>query len=389
MRTVTSHDVTRLLEQQRPPFVSICFPTEKTYPDRHQGAARYATLVDRAEQALARKYRATECRPLVDRLRALTHNEPLWTQAQSEQAGLAVLASPLSFDVFNLRNPPHERVAVATSYLLRPLIRVTQSADRFHILCLQRDEVRLYEGNRDGIERLEPNGVPLSVADALGNEVTVQRKEQAPAGKSPGEPHPAPRGKNAPPGHPAKGDDAKLEQERFFRAVDRAILERVSNPSGLPLVLVALPEQQAAFRAISKNAHLVSAGIEHSPAGVAPKQLLEQAWPCVEPTYLARLGQFIDDFGTAQARGLATDEIATAALAAHAGRVGRLLVDADFTSPGQIDPETGKVCSTNDDADGDIVDDIASLVLRKKGEVIVVPSERMPTTKGIAAVFRF
>src|SRR4051812_43750815 len=98
MRTVTSHDVTRLLEQQRPPFVSICFPTEKTYPDRHQGAARYTTLVDRAEQALARKYRATECRPLVDRLRALTHNEPLWTQAQSEQAGLAVLASPLSFD---------------------------------------------------------------------------------------------------------------------------------------------------------------------------------------------------------------------------------------------------------------------------------------------------
>ena len=96
MHTVTGNDVTRLLEQQRPPFVSIYFPTEKTYPDRHQGAARYGALVDRVEQALERKYRATERRPLVDRLRALAHDEPLWTHDQSEQAGLAVLASPLA-----------------------------------------------------------------------------------------------------------------------------------------------------------------------------------------------------------------------------------------------------------------------------------------------------
>src|SRR5207244_7815612 len=133
----------------------------------------------------------------------------------------------------------------AASFHVKPLLRIVQSADRFHVLCLQRDAVRLYEGNRDGLDPITPAGVPLTVTDALGEEVVVQRKEQTYPGKSRGEPHPAPRGPNVPPGHPATRDDAKLDSERFFRAVDRAVWERVSRPSGLPLVIAALPEHQA------------------------------------------------------------------------------------------------------------------------------------------------
>ena len=71
----------------------------------------------------------------------------------------------------------------------------------------------------------------------------------------------APRGPNVPPGHPATRDDAKLDSERFFRAVDRAVWERVSRPSGLPLVIAALPEHQAVFRAVSRNSQLLEAGV--------------------------------------------------------------------------------------------------------------------------------
>jgi hypothetical protein len=37
----------------------------------------------------------------------------------------------------------------------------------------------------------------------------------------------------------------------------------------------------------------------------------------------------------------------------------------------------------------DLLDDIAELVLRKGGEVVVVPSEKMPTPAGVAAIYRF
>jgi hypothetical protein len=389
MHTFTNEDLTRLLDRQEPPCVSIYFSTEKTYPERHQGPVRYGNLVDRAEEGMRRKYPTAKVQPLHRRLRALVDDSALWTREQSEQSGLAVLASPTLFDTFLLRNPPAERVAVADSFLIRPLLRVAQSADRFHVLCLQRDEVRLYEGNRDGLTLIEPAGVPLTVTAALGEEVTVQRKEQVPGGKSAGEPRPAPRGKNVPPGHPAKGDDAKLDQERFFRAVDRAVWGRVSRESDVPLVLVALPEQQAAFRAVSENPRLLGAGVERSPARATERELLAEVWACVEPMYLARLGQLVEDFNVARARGLATDDLDAAAHAAHAGRVGRMLVVADRSLPGQIDLQTGAVRPADDPVAGDLLDDLAALVLRRKGEVVVVPPERMPTATGLAAVYRF
>jgi hypothetical protein len=40
-------------------------------------------------------------------------------------------------------------------------------------------------------------------------------------------------------------------------------------------------------------------------------------------------------------------------------------------------------------AAGDIYDDLAEAVLRNGGEVIIVPVERMPTTTGIAAIYRY
>jgi len=376
MRTVTTEDLSRLLDQQAP-CVSIYFATEKTYPDRHQGRTQYDNLVDRAEEALRRNYPAAAVRPLLDRLRDLTKESAFWTRDQSEQAGLAVLASPASFDTFPLRNPPPERVAVADSFLIRPLLRVTQSDDRFHVLCLQREQARLYEGNRDGLRLIEPAGVPLTAEDALTNQIAEQRRQQVPGED------------RIPPGHPAEGEDAKRQGERFFRAVDRAIWEQVSRPAGLPPVLVALPEQQTAFRAISSNPQLLKVGVEIGPAGLSDRELLAKVWACVEPAYLARLGQLVNDFSVARARGLATDDLATAAGAAHAGRVGRLLVVADRAAPGRIDPATGAAQPADDPDAGDLLDDLSGLVLSRKGEVVVVPQERMPTATGVAAVYRY
>jgi hypothetical protein len=385
MRKVTKNDLDRLLEIQQSPCISIYMPTERTYPGRQQGPVRFKNLLDRAESAIQRRYPANNTQPLLTRLRELEADNSFWDQCRE---GLGILASSTTLDTFALRNPSRERIIVAEWFYLTPLVRVIQSADRFHVLCLQRKEIHLYEGNRDGLERIEPEGVPWTLTDALGDEVTVQRKEQVPAGKSAGEPRPAPR-KNGYVGHAAKGDDAKLDEERFFRAIDRAIWEHVSKPSGLPLVLVALPEQQSVFRRVSENPQLWSDGVEHSPAGLSEQQLLNETWKSIEPRYLSRLGQLVENYTRAKLRNQATDDLEDAATAAHNSRVGILLMDADRTHPGQIDSETGKVKFSDDPELGDLFGDLVRLVLLAKGTVVVVPSERMPTGTGLAAIYRF
>ena len=37
----------------------------------------------------------------------------------------------------------------------------------------------------------------------------------------------------------------------------------------------------------------------------------------------------------------------------------------------------------------DVLDDLGELVLKKGGQVVIVPAERMPTRTGIAAIYRF
>ncbi len=59
--------------------------------------------------------------------------------------------------------------------------------------------------------------------------------------------------------------------------------------------------------------------------------------------------------------------------------------------PGRIDASTGKVTAgkMGDPDVDDLLDDLGELTLKNGGEVVMVPAERMPTTTGAAAVFRF
>jgi hypothetical protein len=78
------------------------------------------------------------------------------------------------------------------------------------------------------------------------------------------------------------------------------------------------------------------------------------------------------------------------ARAAVAARVGTLLVEGDRVVPGRLDLATGAVRPGAADHEGDdLIDDVAEEVLRRGGEVVVVPAERMPVKSGLAATYRF
>ncbi len=38
---------------------------------------------------------------------------------------------------------------------------------------------------------------------------------------------------------------------------------------------------------------------------------------------------------------------------------------------------------------GDVLDDLAEMVFKSKGEVVVLPKERMPSATGAAAIYRY
>ena len=67
------------------------------------------------------------------------------------------------------------------------------------------------------------------------------------------------------------------------------------------------------------------------------------------------------------------------------------MVEADRILPGKLDSQTGKLefGSIDNPECGDIIDHIVKAVMKDKGEVVVLPSERMPSDTGLAAIFRY
>jgi hypothetical protein len=192
-------------------------------------------------------------------------------------------------------------------------------------------------------------------------------------------------------GHGARKEVIDRDAERFFRAVDRAILEHHSRPSGLPLLLAALPEHHHLFRQVSHNPFLMAEAIDIHPDALPIDALRDRAWRAVEPQYLARLAGLVEAFGEARSKGLGTDDLAQVAEAVIAGRVATLLIEADRQVPGRMDATTGRITFDNmarPEVD-DLLDDLGELALKMGGQIVVVPAERMPTSTGIAAIYRF
>jgi hypothetical protein len=383
MRQITTDELTKLVAAHDPPCISLYQPTHRRHPENQQDPIRYRNLLDDIQTSLREKYPTRQVRPMMERFQSLARDDRFWNHRTD---GLAIFSSPERFELFELQRAVPELIVVADSFHTKPLIRILQSADRYQILCLNRHEATLYEGNRDALDTVELTNVPSTIADVLGDERSPPTQMVGSYGTRTGG-----GGTAVHHGHGPQTDLVEADTGRFFRAVDRGILEHHSRPSGLPLMLAALPENHQWFREISHNPLLMRDGITVNPDALSTDELCEQAWDIVEPLYLARLEGLKESFHTARAQHAASADLSDVARAAVAGRVATLLVEADRVIPGIVDRISGatrpsELASPHVD---DMLDDLAEMVLAKGGEVVVVPRERMPTDSGLAAIYRF
>ncbi len=302
------------------PCLSLYQPTHRHRPENQQDPIRFRNLVKALEESLLQKYPASEAQALLDPFLALADDRDVWTHTLD---GLAVLGAKGLFRVYALPRPVAELAVVADSFHTKPLLRLLQSTDRYQVLAVNRQAIRLFEGSRDFLEEIQPApGVPRTITEALGEELSEPHQTVASYGGS--------GGAAMHHGHGGRESEVDIDAERFFRAVDRGVLEHHSRPSGLPLLLAALPEHHGMFHEVSHNPFLLEESIDvHPDALQSTDELRQRAWSLIEPRYLERLAALVEQFGTAKAKGLGEADLAQVAGAA----VGRPRRDASGRRP--------------------------------------------------------
>lgn len=370
-----------LLAEREAPCLSLYQPTHRQHPDNAQDPVRFRNLLKRMAASLGANHPARDVQALLRPFEALAEDRDFWNHAGD---GLAVLGAPGFFRVYRLQRPVAELAVVADSFHTKPLMRIVQSADRYQILGLSRHAFKVFEGNRDALDELSPiAGVPQTAVELLGK--TRDAREGAHRTHGPDATGATRHGTDV------KQDAEDRDTEQFFRAVDAAVLKHYSQPSGQRLILAALPQHHHLFRTVSANPSLMDEAIDVHPDAMSLDALREAAWEVVLPHYLQRLAGFVESFGAAASNGRGADDLPDIAKAAVAGRVETLLIEADRLSPGRIDASSGEITTadlTHPEVD-DVFDDLGEIVLKKRGEVILVPTDRMPTDSGVAAIYRF
>ena len=387
---ITQTHLTQLLKLEGSLFLSLYMPMARSFPDQEQNPVRYRNLLRKLRERVEAHGAAADP-ALLEPFEALVHDDDLW---RSPRNGLAVIGGEGVFKVFSLHQTVEECVCIDHQPYLKPLLQISQSAGSYQVLCVTRDAVRLLKGDQNLLEEVELHPeVPRSLEQALGTELTDKNQTGNPHGFSRAADRTSGAARHEA-GGGGKQEEIDIDRERYFRAIDKAIVEHHSR-SGLPLILAALPRNQAAYRAISHNPLLLEEGVSLDPGLLDAAALRAHAAEIITRRHNVWLDSVLERYGAAQGKSLASTDIGEIGEAVFAGRVSVLMVQSGRSLPGAVDPENGAVTLQGQDAGedtaaaSDVLDQLIPRASRNGAEVVVLPAGLLPEQSAAAAVFRF
>lgn len=362
-------------------YVSLYQPTHRHFPQNKQDPIVFKNLLKELESSLDQLQDKALKEKLMAPFYALQEDLDFWN---STQDGIAVLASRDRCIIYHLHVPVEPLAVVAHSFHIKPLLRAFQSIEHFQVIVLSRDSFSLYEGNQNEMEELElPEGAPRTMKDALGNQLTPRNLTFGSydgAGRTPMF-H----------GLDNTQNEIDKDTERYFRVVDSFVQKNFSNESHLPLVLVSLPEHHSIFQRINKNPLLMREAIPLSAQDLDIRDIKQKVHDLITRLESEKILGIKDRYQNARAEKLATSDLTEVAKAAVEGRIAKLLLEQFRIEGGTVARNTGKI--TRGDVSkpyyDDVLDDLAQIVLKMGGEVMLLKPEDMPEDTGAAAIFRY
>jgi hypothetical protein len=220
-----------------------------------------------------------------------------------------------------------------------------ESDRRLVILTISRDSARLYSASRETM-------VPADVNLPKGVQSVAARTDYD--------------GENTP------EDYRKAEGIQYLREVSKAVQD-YARRERLPVVLIALPENQGHFRALGNHPDLLWFGIDENPDAMSERDLHARALDALQPLLAQADKQVVDRFGSMTGGNRISTEIDEIADAAQNGRIDTLILS--------------DACEAQlDDA---LLDMALTFSLRNGGQARIVPQFMMPAQAPAAAIFRY
>jgi hypothetical protein len=383
MEILTEKDLQELVEQHGEWSVSLYLPTHRSLPEARQDPIRFKNLLRQVENALsARGLRTAARQQYLKPAQELLGDSSFW-RYQSD--GLAIFLSVDEFRKYRLPISFRELSVVSDRYHIKPLISLLSDDDRFFVLALSRNNVRLIEGSRYGASEIDLENMPDGLKEILRSydfEAQLQfhtRAQQA-------------GGERAAVFHGQGGgiDDIKPKLVEYFRQIDEGLRERFKSERA-PLVLAGVHSLFPLYRQVSTYVNLLDQGVAGNPESLNAEDLCNRALEIVEPHFLREREAASSRYHELAGTGRTSNDLHEIVAAARAGRIEILFVAVGVQTWGRLGDD-GRLIVIHEKpeaGDRDLLDLCAVHTLLNRGLVYADEPNAVLGGGRIAAVFRY
>lgn len=378
MDLITRTELEQLAASTAGPHVSLYLPTHRAGRETEGDPLRLKNQLTAVEAALIEDgHTRAGARELLAPAWTLLDDTVAW---QHMADGLALFLTADGMRSYRLSLQLPDLAAVGDRFVLSPLLPLLND-ERFLALTVSQKQVRVLEGDRSTVARLDLQGVPESFYDVYEDD-EIARADKAP--------RPAPSGSSGGGGAVFYGSGVfdnvhQKEVLEFFRAVADGVHQALADRHQ-PMVLLGLTEQLAAYRSVNRYPHLLEQAVERNPDDLTAESAHDAVWPIIEERLAERVRAAIERFGQQRSNGTARETASEALSAAQEGRVDTLLLDTDGCwaagNEGEVlrlGGETPHLCER--------LDETAIAVLTTGGQVLVC--DELPERLRVAAVLRY
>jgi hypothetical protein len=384
-------ELTRLVDLQDGTCISVYMPTHRFRSDWSQNTTRLKNLLrDARNQLRDQEVRETDIDQLLGDARRLLDRPGFWRELSE---GLAVFITTEASEFYRLPLSFEEIAIVEDQFHLKPLFPLIAANDRYYLLALSQNDVRLYQGTDQAISEVEAAEIPADIVSA------IQRYEEPPEQGVQMHTQGASQNGDADQRHHGHGSsedqsrEPKDQLKRFFREIDESVSGYIGGED-VPLVLAGVSEYLPLYQGVNSYSNLVEDDIvAGNPEHLDMKELHNEAWDIVESVLQDRQREEMDRFRETyhQNGGLASSNFHEILPACAYGRVDTLFVPVGQYRWGRFDPEanTVEVHDSQQPGDGDLLNYAAVSAYMNGARVHALQPANMPGGRSVAATFRY
>lgn len=391
MDLVKIDDLETLLAKRDGPCISLFMPTERGGPEVRQNPIRLKNLIKQTAEQLKETGLSTAAQQeLLTPLHQVQNDQAFW-QVQSD--GLVLFTAPDFFASYRLPLDLDELAVISHRFHVKPLLPMFSRDQRFFILALSMNQVRLFQATRHSLNEVSLEDIVVTnMSEALRlddpeREAQFHTSTDVPAstgGRTPGAREAVFHGHSP-------EEDRKKDLLRFFHKIDDGITNLLDSEQ-VPLILVGVDYLLPLYQQANTYPHLVEDGITGNPDEFDPEDFHDPAWDIVKSRLDAARDEAAQRYSALIGQNAeASDDIEVVIPAAYFGRVDTLFVEGNAQTWGRFDPQANEVQLDHEPttANEDLLDMAASKTILQGGSVYVVDPGKIPSDTSVAAIFRY